>query len=52
METADEVWTRAATACGGPEAREGDTAVASVLAVHTMAMSGGLLNAVEQFSRA
>jgi hypothetical protein len=50
METADEVWNRAATASGGPEPREGDTAVASVLAVHNMAMSGGLLNAVEQFS--
>lgn len=50
MHTADEVWNRAAMASGGPEPREGDTAIASVLAVHNMAMSGGLLDTVERFS--
>src|SRR5690349_18634556 len=48
MDPADEVWNRAAMTSGGPHPGEGDAALASVLAVHNMAMSGGLLNAVEQ----
>lgn len=48
MDPADEVWNRAAMAEGGPDARQGDIALASVLVVHSAAMSGGLLNAVEQ----
>jgi hypothetical protein len=48
MDAADEVWNRAAMASGGPEPREGDTALSSVLAVHNLAMSGGLMNAAEQ----
>lgn len=50
MPTADEVWNRAATAGGGPDAREGDLALASVFALHNLAMSGGLLDAVERMS--
>lgn len=50
MDTAHHVWNRAAMAGGGREPREGDSALASVLAVHSMAMSGGLLNAVEELS--
>jgi hypothetical protein len=48
MDAVDEVWNRAAMAGGGPAARGGDASLASVLSVHSMAMSGGLLNAVEQ----
>lgn len=48
MDSADEVWNRAATSGGGPEPRPGDAALASVLGVHNLAMSGGLLDAVER----
>jgi hypothetical protein len=48
MDAADEVWNRAAMAGGGPEPRQGDAALTSVLGVHNMAMSGGLLDAVER----
>jgi hypothetical protein len=48
MDAADDVWNRAAMAGGGPDPHSGDAALASVLGVHNMAMSGGLLNAVEQ----
>lgn len=48
MDAADEVWNRAAMSHGGPSPRQGDASLASVLGVHNMAMSGGLLNAVEQ----
>ena len=48
MDTADEVWNRAAMAGGGPQPHPGDAALASVLMVHNMAMSGGLLDAVER----
>ncbi len=46
MEAADEIWNRAAMSSGG--ARQGDASLASVLGVHSKAMSGGLLKAVEQ----
>ncbi len=55
---ADEVWNRAAGNRGGPDAREGDRALASLLRLHNEAMSGGLLHAVTdgltrgQFDRA
>lgn len=48
VDAADEVWNRAAMATGGPRPRKGDAALASVLGVHSKAMSGGLVNAVEQ----
>lgn len=48
MNVADEVWDRAATTGGGPDARRGDTLLASVLAVHNLTMNGGLLNSVDQ----
>lgn len=48
MDAADDVWNRAAMAGGGPHPHKGDAALVSVLAVHNMAMSGGLLNTVEQ----
>lgn len=50
MDTAGEVWNRAALASGTPDLREGDTAIASVLAVHSMAMSGGLLDTAGRLS--
>lgn len=46
--TADDVWNRAAMERGGPEPREGDIAVSALLVVHSQAMSGGLLSAVEE----
>jgi hypothetical protein len=42
----DEVWNRAAMHGGGPTAREGDQALASLLRLHNEAMSSGLLHAV------
>ena len=48
MEAADEVWNRAAMASGGPAPRHGDASLASVLRLHNLAMSGGLLDAVER----
>jgi hypothetical protein len=48
MDAAHEVWNRAAMSSGGPAPRQGDASLASVLGVHSLAMSGGLLNAVEQ----
>ena len=50
MGAADEIWNRAATTGGGPEPRPGDLALASALGVHNLAMSGGLLDAVERSS--
>lgn len=47
MLTADEVWNRAAMAGGGRAPRQGDVALASVLSLHSLAMSGSLVNAVE-----
>lgn len=48
MSTADEIWNRAAMERGGPAAKPGDLALASLLQVHNLAMSGGLLDAVER----
>lgn len=36
---------------GGPIPRSGDVALASLLRVHSLAMSGGLLDAVERLAR-
>lgn len=48
MDAVDEVWNRAAMSGGGPDPHNGDAALVAVLALHNMAMSGGLLSAVEQ----
>lgn len=48
MSAADEVWNRACMAGGGPEARQGDLALAAMVRLHSAAMSGGLLDAVER----
>lgn len=50
MDAADEIWNRAAMNGGGPDPSQGDAALVSVLGVHNMAMSGGLLNVGEQLS--
>ncbi|MFT4227059.1 hypothetical protein [Micropruina sp.] len=47
MKPSDEVWDRATMAGGGLDPGEGDLAIAAVLAVHNLAMNGGLLDAVE-----
>ena len=48
----DEIWNRAALEGGGPHPREGDRALCQLLRFHGLAMSGGLLDAVEQSDRA
>lgn len=48
MDAADEVWNRAAMAGGGSEPHQGDIALASVLGLHSLAMSSGFLDAVER----
>ena len=50
MDAADEIWNRAAMNRGGPEPRKGDVALSSVLDVHNLVMSGGLLDAVERLT--
>lgn len=50
MNAADEIWNRAAMNGGGPEPRQGDVALSSVLDLHNLAMSGGLLDAVERLT--
>lgn len=50
MEPSDEVWNRATMAAGGLDPGDGDIAIASVLALHSLAMNGGLLDAVERLS--
>jgi hypothetical protein len=45
---ADVIWNRAALDAGGPCPRHGDAALSAVLGLHGLAMSGGLLDAVER----
>jgi hypothetical protein len=45
---ADVIWNRAALDDGGPCPRHGDAALSAVLGLHGLAMSGGLLDAVER----
>jgi hypothetical protein len=52
MDSADVIWNRAALENGGPHPRAGDTALSAVLRPHGLAMSGGLLDAVEQLTEA
>jgi len=47
LTVADPVWNRAAMEAGGPEAREGDLALAALLSIHSLATNGGLLHSVE-----
>lgn len=50
MDLADTIWNRAALESGGPTPGEGDRALAAALLLHTSAMSGGLLDAVENLT--
>jgi hypothetical protein len=50
MDAADEIWNRAALNSGGPDPSRGDLALSSVLRLHSLAMSGGLLDAVERMT--
>lgn len=45
------MWNRATMERGGWQPREGDVALAAVLSIHNLAMSGGLLDAVERHSK-
>jgi hypothetical protein len=47
----DMIWNRAALESGGPSPREGDIALAAVLAAHGLVMNGGVHHAVEVLSR-
>ena len=48
MDAADLIWNRAALENGGMYPNAGDRALADVLAFHGLAMSGGVLDAVER----
>jgi hypothetical protein len=52
MEAADLIWNRAVLERGGASPGVGDHALADVLAFHGLAMSGGVLDAVEWTSAA
>jgi hypothetical protein len=53
VDEADLIWNRAAAlGNGGGSPRAGDTALATALAFHGLAMSGGVLDAVERTSAA
>ncbi len=46
--SADEIWNRAAMQGGGLSPGPGDVALAAVLALHNLTMSGGLVDAVDR----
>lgn len=50
LSEADRVWNRAAMERGGEHPRQGDTALAALLSLHNLAMSGGLLDAIGRHS--
>jgi hypothetical protein len=50
MDVADDIWNRAALESGGPAPGEGDTALAAALRLHSSAMTGGVLDAVQHMS--
>ena len=52
MDAADLIWNRAALERGGSSPGAGDRALADVLAFHGLAMSGGVLDAIERTSAA
>lgn len=45
---ADQIWNRAAMERGGHAPAEGDAALAALVRFHSLAMSGGVLDAVER----
>ena len=47
MDEADTIWNRAALEFGGSTPGEGDKALAAALRLHSSAMSGGVLDAVQ-----
>jgi hypothetical protein len=51
LSDADRIWNRAACEHGGPVPADGDTALASLLSVHNLAMNGGLLHSVQNHSQ-
>jgi hypothetical protein len=50
VDAADLIWNRAAREHGGTSPGPGDVALADALAFHSLAMSGGVLDAVERTS--
>jgi len=50
VDHADTVWNRAALDGGGPHPLRGDLALTAVLRLHSLAMSGGLLDAIERLT--
>lgn len=52
MTNADKIWNRAMLHNGGPDAREGDRALASLSYFHNFAMNGGALHAYECLTEA
>src|SRR5580765_619631 len=50
MAVADSIWSRAALESGGPTPGPGDQALAAALRLHSSAMSGGVLDAVENMT--
>jgi fructose-specific component phosphotransferase system IIB-like protein len=46
----DAIWNRAALHGGGSRPRYGDVALSAVLRLHSLVMSGGLLDAVERLA--
>ncbi len=52
MSSADTIWNRATLQDGGSCPCAGDVALSAVLRLHNLAMSGGLLDAVERLTEA
>jgi hypothetical protein len=50
MDVADSIWNRAALESGGPAPGAGDQALAAALRLHSSAMSGGVLDAVQNMT--
>lgn len=50
MDLADAIWNRAALESGGSTPGAGDTALAAALRLHSSAMSGGVLDAVDNMT--
>jgi hypothetical protein len=50
MDLADTIWNRAALESGGSTPGEGDRALAAALLLHSSAMSGGVLEAVQNLT--
>ena len=51
LSDAELIWNRAAVESGGPSPGPGDAALSAVLRFHSLAMSGGVLDALECLSR-